>query len=119
MIIDAKLNLKGIYQKGNDLFKLGGPVQKYIDYTILQRIEPYVPFRTGATVLSAIQHSRIGQGLLIWKTPYVRFIYRGVHMNFSKAVNPKAGAYWADTYKANDLQTLTGMVRERVKQLWR
>ena len=78
MVADANLGLEKILKKGNAMLAPGGAIQLFIDSTVLKEIAPYVPRRNGTLTKSAILHSKIGQGKLIWKTPYARYLYHGV-----------------------------------------
>ena len=122
MIIDATLDLKGIKAKHAELFYLGGPIQRFIDSTVLRGVEPYVPMKVGTLRDSATFHTQIGQGMITWRTPrerpYAPIVYYGLHLNFSRAKHPKAGPEWAKRYKADNLSALSGMVRKRVKEEW-
>lgn len=119
---DAHLNLGPIKAKYGEAFAKGGLIQKYIDSTVLKGVEPYVPMRIGTTTKSGILHSRIGEGMLVWKTPYVRYIWygkskTGKDLKYSRTRHPLAGKMWAVRYKADHLNSLRGMVARKVAEL--
>lgn len=55
----------------------GGKVQKVVDSKVLRYCDPKVPFATGALKNSAITASAVGDGLLVYATPYARYLYYG------------------------------------------
>ena len=55
----------------------GGRVQKVIDEAVLRYCAPKVPFDTGYLIRSALQASAIGYGLIVYATPYARYLYHG------------------------------------------
>lgn len=55
----------------------GGRVQKVVDEAVLRYCAPKVPFDTGYLIRSALQASAIGQGLIVYATPYARYLYYG------------------------------------------
>lgn len=119
---DAKLNLGPIKAKYDKAFALGGPIQQFIDSTILKGVEPYVPMKIGTTTKSGILQSRIGHGQLIWRTPYVRYIWfgkskTGKDLRYNKRRHPLAGKMWAERYKADHITELRGMVARRVADI--
>ena len=70
----------------------GGMVQKVVDLAVLRYCDPKVPFDTGALKGSAITSSAIGDGLLVYATPYARRLYYHPEYSFQDA--PDRGAYW-------------------------
>lgn len=55
----------------------GGKVQKVVDEAVLRYCAPKVPFDTGYLIRSAITASAIGEGLIVYATPYARYLYYG------------------------------------------
>lgn len=55
----------------------GGRVQKVVDNAVLRYCAPKVPFDTGYLIRSAIMASAIGEGLIVYATPYARYLYYG------------------------------------------
>jgi len=119
---NASLDLGPIKSRYSGAFAPGGPVQQYVDSTVLKGVEPYVPMKIGTTTKSGIIHSRIGYGQIIWKTPYVQYIWfgkskTGKDLNYNQKRHPLAGKMWAVRYKADHLQELRGMVARKVASL--
>lgn len=55
----------------------GGRVQAVADEAVLRYCAPKVPFDTGYLIRQALQTSIIGQGLIVYGTPYARYLYYG------------------------------------------
>ena len=58
-------------------FEEGGEVQQFIDSEVIRLSDPYVPFQTGALKNSALQYTRIGSGVVTYRTPYAHFQWVG------------------------------------------
>lgn len=74
----------------------GGRVQKYIDSECLRLSDPYTPKDNGLLIDSGTINTKIGQGQLIWDTPYAR---RWYYMPASFQGAPMRGNYWFDRMK--------------------
>lgn len=73
--------------------------QKWLDNEVIKACNPYVPFRTGTLATSAIRHTVIGSGTIVYKTPYVNIVYDSKGWNFNVNVHPLATDHWLDTVK--------------------
>ena len=75
---NARLDLDGLQDalEARGL-KPGGKVQKFIDSEVIRLCDPKVPFATGVLKHSAITASVIGQGIVVYSTPYARYLYYG------------------------------------------
>lgn len=92
---DYELDLSGL----RDILKErglepGGAVQAFVDSEIIRLADPYVPFRTGALKDSAILNTVIGQGEIVYATPYAKRLYYHPEYNFNDA--PMRGAHWGE-----------------------
>ena len=92
---DCELDLSGL----TDLLRErglepGGAVQVYLDNAIIQLAEPYVPFRMGALRESAELNTVIGQGEIVYATPYAKRMYYHPEYDFNGA--PMRGAHWVE-----------------------
>ena len=75
---DARLELDGLADAlSRRGLSPGGRVQQFIDSEVIRLCDPKVPFRTGVLKHSAITASAIGQGLVVYATPYARYLYYG------------------------------------------
>lgn len=60
-------------------FQKGGPVQSLIDQRVIDYSRPYVPASPDRTLeFSAQLSTEIGEGRVIWNTPYARYQYYGI-----------------------------------------
>lgn len=55
----------------------GGAVQAAIDEDVIRYCDPKVPFATGTLKHSAETASVIGEGFIVYDTPYARYLYYG------------------------------------------
>lgn len=78
----------------------GGRVQKFIDSEVLRRTDPYVPMDTGALKRSGIQHTKVGSGEVIYKTPYARRQY------FTNQGDGLRGSRWFERMKADNKKSI-------------
>lgn len=72
---------------------IGGRAQQFIDSEVLRLCEPYVPRRNSDLIKSGTRSTVIGQGQVIYDTPYARRWYYEP-ADFNEA--PKRGNYWFD-----------------------
>ena len=79
----------------------GGKVQKAVDSAVVRYCLPYCPWKTGALARSPFAASHIGEGEVVYDTPYARRMYYNPQYHFRKDVNPMAGAYWFERMKAD------------------
>lgn len=75
---DAKLDLSelntALERRG---LTPGGKVQRVVDKAVIRYCDPKVPFDTGTLKHSAITASAIGDGMIVYATPYARYLYYG------------------------------------------
>ena len=84
----------------------GGKVQLAIDNAVVRYCLPYSPWRTGTLAQSPYAASHLGQGEVVYDTPYATRMYYNPQYNFRKDVNPMAGAYWFERMKADHAQDI-------------
>ena len=70
----------------------GGKVQKVVDNAVLRYCDPKVPMDTGMLKDSGPMASAVGDGLLVYATPYAAKMYENPQFHFQGA--PERGAYW-------------------------
>lgn len=73
--------------------RVGGDAQKKLDSEVLKISESYVPHRTGELMKSGKRGTKIGQGFVVYNTPYARRMWYGKKYRFNGA--PRRGAFWA------------------------
>lgn len=74
--------------------------QHIIDQQVLKDCNLYIPADTWALRDSSLSASQIGEGRLVWNTPYARRQYYGTGFNFSHDKNPRAQALWYEKAKS-------------------
>lgn len=92
--------------------------QYLFDEQVLKDSNYYIPMDTQALERSGITNSKLGDGLLIWNTPYARKQYYGIDHNFSKDKNPNARALWFEYAKSIHLNSwkriLSGLIEDNL-----
>lgn len=63
---------------------------------ILNDCNQYCKWDTGMLVASSYIHSRLDEGLLIWRTPYARRQYWEIQTAYTDNGNPKATWKWCE-----------------------
>lgn len=108
-------DLSGKYRRKADR------AQFLLDSQIVEDTSPYVPFRTGTMDSSVLRASRIGEGEIVYDTPYARHMYYGVHyrtgkrFNFNKRFHPLASEQWFEQAKTAYLEKWQNTVKEVLK----
>ncbi len=77
--------------------------QNYLDRTVLMRSNQFIKRRTGRLVYSSLRETRIGSGLVRWRTPYARAVYYGRYFGKNaKTGKPmrSKGKFWFRRMKA-------------------
>ena len=72
----------------------------------------YAPQETGDLRRAGITHSRLDEGLIIWRTPYARRLFYNPQYNFSKDANPNARGLWAEAAKAENKNKYIGITND-------
>lgn len=130
MKVAARLELgpvSKLLEKKN--LQLGGAVQRYIDKTVIDLCEPYVPYDNGVLTLSANLATTVGSGQVVYDTLYAHYQYYGEvygpnilmeiggeqtfrspknkkknptgrKLKYSQEVHPLAGSFWFERMKA-------------------
>lgn len=109
---DYELDLSGL----TDLLRErglqpGGAVQAFVDSEIIRLADPYVPFRTGALKDSALINTVIGQGEIVYATPYAKRMYYHPEYDFNGA--PMRGAHWVERMWADRGDEIIKSVAEK------
>lgn len=79
-------------------FKFG---QYTVDNQVIKDSNFYVPTDQHYLEESALLHSDLGSGRVVWQTPYARRLYYNPQYNFSTDVNKNARGLWFEAAKAN------------------
>jgi Minor capsid protein len=98
-----KLNIKVNFDANAVANKIDNAIDKAqhaLDQQVLKDSNYFIPFDTGELMRSSLRASQIGQGLLVWDTPYARRLYYNPQYNFRKDKNPNARGLWFEEAKA-------------------
>ena len=74
--------------------------QAALDEQVIKDSNVYCPEQEGTLQSSAITASKIGQGVVMYATPYARRLYYNPQYNFSHDKNPNARGKWFEEAKA-------------------
>ena len=126
---DGSLKIEIIYSKkfADEMNARLDFIQKVVDSEVIRYTTPYVPFQSGMLAKSAVLHTVIGSGEVVYATPYARYLYYGIKyapsfpivkdgvlvgfysppkkyptnepLQYSTAFNPLAGAFWFERMK--------------------
>lgn len=77
--------------------------QLALDTQVLKDSNSFIPQDTLNARDSGVQRTIPGAGKVTWDTPYIRRIYYGTEMNFSKDKNPNATSLWFEHAKSRFL----------------
>ena len=83
---------------------------KQLSEIILKEVESYVPYRTGRTTKSG----RAYPGYLIYKTPYVDYIYTGKHMKFNRMYHTNATYEWVSNGYAERKTKISKRIQKEI-----
>ena len=82
---------------------------------ILKDCQRYVKVRSHELETSALIHSDLKHGQLVWKTPYARRQYWEIKTAL-KGVNPEASWQWAELAKRRHLDEWTRRAQQLLKE---
>ena len=85
--------------------------QRVLDSQVVKDSNFYCPLDTSMLQKSAIEHTVIGSGLVVWQTPYADAQYYGCP-NKSHEKNPNATTKWFETAKARKSQEWEKLVKD-------
>lgn len=113
-------------EKITGMFEPNGIIQTFVDSEYIRTIERYVPFKMGVAVKSVTINTRIGSGLVIWRTPYIRYLYYGKVMigRAPKKVTNKEltfhsgsvrGSKWHARWKADNIKQFMENVNAKTR----
>jgi hypothetical protein len=89
--------------------------QMALDQQVLKDANYFIPFYEGILRDSAINASSIGEGRIVWNTPYARRLYYNPQFNFSKDRNPNARGLWFESAKAQHKSSWIQLAEQAVR----
>lgn len=103
MTVDAKVEFdaSALMAKYRNRAKVA---QVILDESVLKDTDAYVRYRTGVLARSARTASRIGNGAIIYDTPYARRVYYDQHSQVTRDVHPMATPLWFEASKKKNLR---------------
>lgn len=98
-----------------------GDVQMQHTRNVLNRIQKYLPYRTGATIKLTIAQTDVRVPLIVTQEPQARYLYYGVSKNghplhYTKTKNPHAGAYWDRALSAAEGEAMARDLQRYIKR---
>lgn len=90
-------------------------LQKEFDAEIIRKLDPYVPFLTGALKGSAHIHTVLGSGKIVYATPYARYQYY-LHPIGTDIRDGVRGSYWGERGIDANKMALANFLRARAKE---
>ena len=112
----SRLNKQQIKAKNDHAKKQS---QFVLDNQVLKDTQEYVPRAEGYLFQSAITHSKLGEGSIIWRTPYARKMYYGTSLNFSQDKHSKATSLWFEASKSVNKQAWVDVSKRAFSNFWR
>lgn len=113
MTVKVVLDSKAVEER---IEKRVGGVQATLDAQILKDSNYFCPQDTGTLQKSAINHSVLGSGLLVWQTPYASEQYYNESFSHFHSRNPNATAKWFESAKARRLSAWVRLANEEFKK---
>lgn len=89
--------------------------QFLLDSQVLKDSNFYAPQDTGTLIASGITASPLGEGKVVWNTPYARRLYYNPQYNFSKDKNPNARGLWFEAAKTAHKSQWESLVKNAMK----
>lgn len=108
--VNINLNTSAIQGKADAALKAA---QMQLDQDVLKDSNYYIPKDTSELEHSGVRASKIGQGKIIWDTPYSRKLYYNPQYNFSKDRNPNARGLWFEFAKAVRMPNWLAKTKEK------
>lgn len=89
--------------------------QVVLDENVIKDTDPFVRYRTGALARSVQTASRVGQGTIIYDTPYAQKVYYDAKSRVTRDIHREATPFWIEASKKKNLKTWTAAVEKILK----
>jgi hypothetical protein len=106
------VELSGVSAAVQQMVKLA---QFALDTQVVKDSNKYIPFQEGILRDSAITASAIGEGKVIWNTPYARRLYYNPEYKFNKDRNPDAQGLWFEAAKSANKKDWEKIANQAIK----
>lgn len=90
--------------------------QIVLDESVLKDTDAYVRYRSGTLARSARTASRIGQGAIIYDTPYASKVYYDESSNVTRDIHPLATPLWFEESKKKNKRKWMSAVERILKE---
>lgn len=107
--VKTTLDVAGIKARHKNAYE---KAQHALDEQVIKDSNFYAPQDRGGLQDSALISSTLGEGLIMWATPYARRLYYNPEYNFSTDRNPNAGGLWFETAKAAKLPAWLALAKK-------
>lgn len=94
---DIRIDLRGVGPAVKEMVKRA---QFVLDEQVIKDSNYYIPQDQGFLKDSALSASSVGEGRVVWNTPYARRLYYNPQYHFSKDKNPNAQGLWFEAAKS-------------------
>jgi hypothetical protein len=101
---------------GRNIGRAKDITQFALDTQILKDSNLFIPADTWNLRDSSLRHSKIGEGQLMWVTPYANKVYYNPQMNFSTDKNPMASGLWYERAKAMYLNSWITLAQTKMDE---
>ena len=89
--------------------------QAFLDNEVIKDTDAYVRYRSGALARSVQTASKVGQGLVVYDTPYAKRVYYDNKSIVSKDVHRHATALWFEASKKKNIGSWMKGVKKILK----
>lgn len=89
--------------------------QFILDQQVIKDSNFYVPMDSTELEGSTLRASSIGEGKIVWNTPYARRLYYNPQYDFSSDKNPNAQGLWFEHAKATHKKDWIKIVKQTIK----
>jgi len=111
--VSVQVDLKGVEKKIKEKLERA---QAVLDEQVIKDSNYYAPQDESILINSSLTASKIGEGVLIWDTPYARRLYWNPEYNFSTDMNENAGGKWFEVAKSKHLSDWLKMTQSEVNK---
>lgn len=90
--------------------------QKVLDESVMKDTDRFVRFRTGALARSVQTASFVGQGRIVYDTPYAKRGYYDTRSRVTRDIHPDATPLWLEASKRRNLDSWREIVARILAQ---
>lgn len=113
--LNVAFNRRALEQRVENANRLA---QMQLDQDVLKDSNYFIPKDTSFLEGSGVTQSQIGNGKVMWVSPYARKLYYNPQYNFSKDTNPNAQGLWFEAAKAQHRPNWLLKTRENYRRFF-